>query len=144
MTPTGPPPEEDAARAELPTIRSPRDAAQLVAHISALDHEQFHVLGLDATYRVLTNHCVGIGSLDRVSVSTLDVFRELVRLNCRTFIAFHNHPSGDPHPSSGDLDLTLRLQLAGVLLGLPLLDHIILARGCFYSTREEALYPLGG
>lgn len=144
MTTTGPPPEEDAARAELPIIRSPRDAARLIAHIAALDHQQFHALGLDARYHVVTNRCVGIGARDRVSFSTLEVFRELVRLNCRTFIAFHNHPSGDPHPSSGDLDLTLRLQLAGVLLGLPLLDHIILARGCFYSTREEALYPLGG
>lgn len=125
-----------------PPIRLARDAAELVRHIAVAVQEHFYVLGLDAKHRVVTNHCVAIGTADRVTVATRDIFRELIRHNCLTFIALHNHPSGDPHPSSGDLQLTLELQLVGTLLGVPLLDHLILADGCFYSTREEALYPL--
>ena len=51
-------------------------------------------------------------------------------------VAVHNHPSGDPTPSSDDLDVTRRLAAAGDVLGIPLLDHIITGDGRYYSLKE--------
>jgi DNA repair protein RadC len=52
-------------------------------------------------------------------------------------VAFHNHPSGDPAPSSDDRLVTARLMHAGQLLGITLVDHIILGAGRYYSFRAE-------
>lgn len=133
---------DDVPGAPAPPVRSARDAAQRLKHIASAEQEHFYVLGLDSKHRVIITHCAAIGTADRVVVALRDVFRELVRHNCIDFIVGHNHPSGDSHPSPGDLQLTLDLQLAGKFLGIPHLDHLILARDCFYSIREEALYPL--
>jgi len=50
---------------------------------------------------------------------------------------FHNHPSGDPLPSSEDRALTQRLRQAGKILGIDLLDHVILAAGRYWSFKEH-------
>ncbi len=126
-----------------PRIRSAHDAAHLLRHIAAAEQEHFYVLGLDTKHRVVVTHCAGIGTADYVTVTLRDVFRELIRHNCLAFIAAHNHPSLDPTPSPGDLQLTLDMQLAGKLLGVRHLDHLILAGDSFYSIREEARLPLG-
>lgn len=131
----------DVLASSKPFIHCARDAARLLNHIAAAEQEHFYVLGLDCKHQVTVTHCAAIGTVDRVSVAPRDVFRELIRHNCAVFMVAHNHPSGDPHPSSGDLQLTLELQLAGELLGIQLLDHLIIARDCFYSTREEVFIP---
>lgn len=131
----------DVPASSKPTIKCARDAARLLKHIATAEQEHFYVLGLDAKYRVVVTHCAAIGTVDRVNVAPRDVFRELIRHNCTVFMVAHNHPSGDPQPSSGDLQLTLELQVAGELLGIKLLDHLIIARDCFYSTREEVFIP---
>lgn len=134
-------PADSATGPHPPEVKRARDAADLLRHIAEEEQEHFYVLGFDTQRRVLTKRCVAMGTVNTVQVAARDIFRELIRHNCVDFIAAHNHPSGDPHPSGSDLQLTLELQLAGVLLAIPLLDHLIIARGCFYSTREEALYP---
>jgi DNA repair protein RadC len=52
-------------------------------------------------------------------------------------VLFHNHPSGDPTPSEDDVALTKRLVRAGDLMGMPLLDHVIVAENGFASLRER-------
>lgn len=135
------PPADTAAGPHRPQVNRARDAADLLKHIAKEEQEHFYVLGLDNKHRVLTQRCVAMGTVNAVTVAARDIFRELIRHNCVAFIAAHNHPSGDPHPSGSDLQLTLELQLAGALLDICLLDHVIIAADCFYSTREEALYP---
>ena len=133
--------EGDSSTEEKPRIRSARDAAHLLKHIARAEQEHFYVLGLDSIHRVVITQCVAIGTADRVHVTGRDVFRELIRHNCSVFFVAHNHPSGNPTASRGDLELTLGLQLAGELLGIELLDHLILAGDCFYSIREEVFLP---
>ena len=48
----------------------------------------------------------------------------------------HNHPSGDPTPSPDDLDVTRRLAAAGEVIGIPLLDHIIIGDGRYFSFKD--------
>ncbi len=86
---------------------------------------------------------VAIGSLDHVSVQGREVFKLAVCLNAAGIIVGHNHPSGDPHPSQDDGEITRHLVLAGKLLGIPVWDHIIISGlGPFvsYQTMPQ-LFP---
>ena len=53
---------------------------------------------------------------------------------------FHNHPSGDPHPSHEDVLLTHQLAAAGEVMGIPVLDHLILGDGCWFSFLEAGAF----
>jgi DNA repair protein RadC len=61
----------------------------------------------------------------------------VMRHNGTSFIIAHNHPSGDPKPSMEDVRVTDNLRKAGKLMGIPLIDHIIIGNGEYYSFREE-------
>jgi len=67
----------------------------------------------------------------------LEVFKPLILMNAAGWICAHNHPSGDVTPSQEDRVLTKRLQEAGQLLGLNLLDHLILADENLYSFADQ-------
>jgi DNA repair protein RadC len=54
-------------------------------------------------------------------------------------LLFHNHPSGDPEPSSEDVALTRRLAAAGALMGIEILDHVILGAGRFVSLKQRGV-----
>ena len=103
--------------------------------------ENFIVLMLD-TRRHLIRRCnVSKGTLNRTLVHTRDVFREAIIASACSIILVHNHPSGDPHPSKQDRELTRALVEAGSALSIPVLDHIIIGTGEFpyYSFREHGL-----
>jgi DNA repair protein RadC len=51
----------------------------------------------------------------------------------------HNHPSGDPTPSDDDIEITMRLAEVGELVGIPIVDHVVLGDGAFYSFRASRL-----
>ena len=77
------------------------------------------------------------GSAGDVRVYPRDVFCEAIRWRAAAVIVAHNHPSGDPAPSRDDLAVTRRLVEASVVVGIPLLDHLILGRTDFISLRES-------
>ena len=54
-------------------------------------------------------------------------------------IFIHNHPSGDPTPSSADIETTRRLIESGDILGIPVLDHIVIGDGCYISMRAQGM-----
>jgi DNA repair protein RadC len=80
---------------------------------------------------------LAMGSVDFVTIHPRDVFREAVRRNAVAVIVGHNHPSGNLELSQDDRALTNRLRQAGELLGIPLLDHLILARGSWVSLADR-------
>src|SRR5579872_2318432 len=94
------------------------DVVRLLSYLKSVEQEHMVVLGLNARHRVLTKHCIAIGTVDKVNVALRDVFRELVRHNCACLIAVHNHPSGESDPSPQDEALTQRFRQAGELLGI--------------------------
>jgi DNA repair protein RadC len=67
------------------------------------------------------------------------VFREATAAGAAALVLFHNHPSGDPEPSPEDVQLTRRLMAAGVLMGIDVIDHVILADARFCSLKEKGL-----
>jgi DNA repair protein RadC len=70
------------------------------------------------------------------------VFRPLIAAGAARAIVVHNHPSGQPDPSDEDRQLTLRLAAAGDLVGIPIVDHVIVARAGWFSFADERGLPL--
>jgi DNA repair protein RadC len=99
--------------------------------------EQFGVLLLDTKHRVLRNTVLSVGTLDASIVHPREIFRAAVAGGAAAIVLVHNHPSGDPEPSREDTRLTERLIAAGVLMGIPVIDHVILGDARYFSYREK-------
>lgn len=108
-------------------------AAYFRPRLALRSSESFWVLMLDARGRPLGHVCIAEGTLTACLVHPREVFAPALRARAASIIVVHNHPSGDPEPSEEDEGLTLRLIDSGQLLGIPLLDHVIVARGGFRS-----------
>lgn len=121
-----------------PQLSSPRAVAEyLLPQFGNRPVEQFGVLLLDTKHRVLRASVLSVGTLDASIVHPREVFREATSAGAAGLVVFHNHPSGDPLPSEDDCRLTERLVAAGVLMGIAVLDHVILADEKYYSFREQ-------
>ena len=119
-------------------LRSPeRVHALLAPEIRALERETFHVLLLDGKHRLRRRERVSEGTLTTSLVHPREVFGAALREGAAALIVAHNHPSGDPEPSAEDLAVTRRLIEAGKLVGVPLLDHVVLADQAWVSLRER-------
>ncbi|MFS0567533.1 JAB domain-containing protein, partial [Brevibacillus invocatus] len=120
-------------------IRMASDAAGLFRQfLDATDREAFLLLCLSTKNEPVAIHLVSVGSLDSSIVHPREVFKAAILSNCSSVIVAHNHPSGDPTPSREDIEVTKRLQEAGELLGIPVLDHIILGHeGAYVSLKEK-------
>jgi len=79
---------------------------------------------------------VASGTLNSTIVQPRDVFREAALGAAAAIVVFHNHPSGDPTPSTDDVELTRRLHAAGVLMGIEVVDHIVLGDAKYCSLKE--------
>lgn len=108
--------------------------------------EQFYVIVLDRKNKPLGRHRVTVGTATAALAHPREVFRIAVLSSACAIIAVHQHPSGDPSPSSADVDVTRLLREAGKTLEIPLLDHVIIGnptddpRGVgHYSFREAGL-----
>jgi DNA repair protein RadC len=118
-------------------IRRPADLAErLVPGMGLLEREELRVAILNTKNAVTALLTVYIGSLAGSSVRVGEVFREAVRRNGAAVVVAHNHPSGDPTPSSEDLRITEELASAGRLLDIALLDHLVIARDRWVSLRS--------
>jgi DNA repair protein RadC len=82
---------------------------------------------------------VSIGDLSSSIVHPREVFLEAIRHSAASLIVPHNHPSGDPTPSSEDVAVTRRLVEAGEMLGIDVLDHVIVGDSRWYSLKEKGL-----
>ena len=110
-------------------VKSPRARLQLG---SARDAEL-----LDTKHRVMRTTVLVSGTLNSTIVEPRDVFREAALGGAAAIVVFHNHPSGDPAPSTADVELTRRLAAAGMLLGIHLVDHVVLGDVRYFSFRER-------
>ena len=98
------------------TIRSPKDAATyLMADMTSLNQEHFVTLFLNVKNQILHKQTIFIGSLNASIVHPREIFREAVKRSAASIICAHNHPSGNPAPSTEDIDVTKRLYEAGLL-----------------------------
>jgi DNA repair protein RadC len=130
-----------ARRPHRPELRSPeRVHAHVAPELAGLDRERLLALLLDGQHRLRRTELVGQGTLTSSLVHPREVFRAAIREAAAAVIVVHNHPSGDPEPSAEDLEVTRRLVSAGQLVGIPLLDHVVVAEGGFVSIRERMVF----
>lgn len=125
--------EAEAQLAKIRAFQVARDPEGIVKifrnHLDPVTAEQEHfmVAILDSRRKVLRVTTVGIGTVSQVDTHPREVFRDAIRMSGYAIIIAHNHPSGDADPSDGDIKLTTRMCEAGKILGIPVLDHVILA-----------------
>jgi DNA repair protein RadC len=113
------------------------DAARyLLPRFGTAEVEQGGVLLLDARHRVLHARVLTRGTADATPMHPRDVFREAALAGAAALVLFHNHPSGDPLPSTEDLQLTRRMIEAGELMGITVVDHVILGDTSYCSLRD--------
>lgn len=123
------------------TIRSPHDAASyLMPDMTSLQQEHFVVLFLNVKNQVIHKQTIFIGSLNASIVHPREIFREAVKRSAASIICAHNHPSGIPTPSPEDIEVTKRLQEAGFIIGIDLIDHVIIGDHQFVSMKEKGYF----
>jgi DNA repair protein RadC len=129
-----------AAPDQKPQIRTPADAAQLLMlEMALLEQEEVRTLLLDTRNRVIGATMIYRGSLNSASMRVAEVFKSAIRGNAAAIIVAHNHPSGDPAPSSDDVHVTRELIKAGKLLEIDVLDHIVIGHNRFVSMKDRGL-----
>src|SRR4051812_45786875 len=107
---------------------SPKEiATYLLPQFGSRPVEQFGLVMLDTKHRLLRTSIVSVGTLNSSPAHPREIFREATTAWAACIVLFHNHPSGDPTPSTDDVALTRRLVEAGELMGIDVLDHVILA-----------------
>jgi DNA repair protein RadC len=110
------------------------------AKMSFLESEEVHVVLLDSKKRLIAHELVSKGGLNQIGFISKEVFRTAVRVNAAGLILAHNHPSGDPVPSSEDVETTKDLVSSGMMIGIEVLDHIVVGRGRTISMRDEGYF----
>ena len=121
---------------DRPTVSSPRDAVLLLGGLRAAAREEVWVLLLDARHRPISVETVVVGGVNSSRLTPRDVLAPALRAGSSGLVVAHNHPSGDPSPSRADRLVTEALRSAAVLVGIPMLDHIIVAARGHHSFRE--------
>jgi DNA repair protein RadC len=128
---------EDRAE-EKPVIKSSGDAFRvLYPRLAQRKVEIFAGIYLNSKNRVLRLVNISQGGLEASVVQPREVFRIALEEASTRVIVAHNHPSGDPEPSSEDIAITKALKRAGELLGIELLDHLIIGDGRYVSLRDR-------
>jgi len=118
-------------------VNSAEDAAFLCQELVDAKQEKLVALFLDSRRGLLAKEEIFRGTVDGSLVHPREVFSLALEKRASALILLHNHPSGEPAPSREDLELTRRFRAAGELLGIPLLDHVVVARGGVESCGES-------
>ncbi|MFZ2948966.1 MAG: DNA repair protein RadC [Desulfuromonadaceae bacterium] len=127
--------------AYISTVRftSPRQVFEMFKDLIYETKEHFLCLHLDGKNRIICLDRVSVGSLNQSVVHVREVYKSALLSSAAAIILIHQHPSGDPSPSTEDIIITKRLKESGELIGIPILDHIIIGEGQFVSFVEQGL-----
>lgn len=126
-----------------------KDAPVLQSWKSLLDYcraamghekkEQFRILFLNHKFMLMADEVQQKGTVDHTPVYPREVIRRALELHAAAIILVHNHPSGDPKPSQEDIEITKQIAQAGVVMGINLHDHLIIAGQKHYSFASNGL-----
>lgn len=107
--------------------------------MSHAEQEHFRILFLDRKNVLIADEEQSRGTIDYVPVYPREVVKRALELGSSALILVHNHPSGDPTPSSADVDMTRQIAQACAVLGITLHDHLIIGRNREISLRAQRL-----
>lgn len=128
---------------ELKKISSSRMTFELMQPIiGELPHEEFWVLYLNNSNKVLSKSQQGKGGITGTLVDVRLVFKTALEIGATALILCHNHPSGSLIPSEADKKLTQKIKVAGLNLDIHVLDHIIVAENGYFSFADENIFDI--
>lgn len=121
-------------------ITSSRDIFDLFHPLMCdLEQEEFWVLLLNQTCKVIDKVRISTGGIDGVYADARSILREALLQRATRISLIHNHPSGNAHPSEQDRQLTERIRKAAGTMNIQLIDHVIVSDDKFYSFADEGL-----
>lgn len=123
-------------------ISGPYDIYRIARDVLEMDTEAEEVvtmLTLDTKNQVTGIFEVSRGTINSSLVHPREVFKRALLHNATSIILLHNHPSGDPKPSTEDVNMTKRIVEAGSILGVNVLDHVIIGHDRHSSLKEMEL-----
>lgn len=127
-------------RPESFTIRGVEDVVDmLMEKMRYLKKEFYKVVLLDVKGHVIMIEDVSVGDLSSSVVHPRETFKNAIKRSAASIILVHNHPSGNPEPSSADINVTNRLIDVGELVGIEVLDHIIIGDGVYVSMKQDRI-----
>jgi len=122
-------------------IKCPQDVAGLLMEeMRYLKKEYMKLILLNVKCGIIAVEDISIGSLNASIVHPREVYVPAIRKSSASIIMVHNHPSGDPTPSSEDISITKRVAEAGKIIGIELVDHIIIGDGRYVSLKEREIF----
>jgi len=121
-------------------ITSSKDVFRIMhSHIGDLDHEQFWVLMLNNSNKVIFKLPLSKGGITATMVDTRLLFKNALAQGATALVLAHNHPSGTLQPSEADKSITQKIKHAGELLDIKVLDHIIVTEKTYFSFADESM-----
>ena len=125
---------------ELPKITSSKEVFSIMQPIiGELQHEEFWIIFLNNSNKVLYKEQSSKGGLTGTLVDLRLVFKKAIELYATAIILCHNHPSGKLQPSNADKLITSKLKNAGETLDIKVLDHLIITENAYFSFADENL-----
>ena len=118
-------------------ILETKDVLPLIQHFAFQRQEHVLCVTVNGANEVINTHTVAVGAMENVSFDPREVFSRAVAEKASGIILAHNHPEGDLKPSDADREMTFRIQKAGEIVGILLLDHIIFSRNDYFSFAEH-------
>ncbi|MEL0202583.1 MAG: DNA repair protein RadC [Flavobacteriaceae bacterium] len=123
-------------------IKSPITSSQQVLllmknELALLAHEEFWVLYLNQSNRLLKKACLSKGGITQTIVDVRLALKNALQQGATGLILVHNHPSGGLKPSTSDRQITQRFKQAAALFDIRILDHLILSSKGYFSFADE-------
>jgi DNA repair protein RadC len=126
--------------AKKASFSNPGDVSDMVtARLGRCEHEEFWTILLDNKNRLQAFEKVSKGTVDQAPVFPREIMIMALEHRSSAIILVHNHPGGDPTPSSQDIQLTNKLKSLGKEMGIRILDHMVVAQDTHYSFMEHGL-----
>jgi DNA repair protein RadC len=123
-----------------PVMHQPHQVADYCRPLFAgLDREALIVMHLTTKRHLIGIDMITIGLVDRSLMHAREVFRGAILANCANIVMSHNHPSGDPTPSTMDIEATRAISAAGKIIGITLVDHVIVGHAVDGVTSPDFL-----
>ncbi len=128
---------EEKSRPRLNFSRSSRVADYYMESLRHRNREYVLMLSLNSRMNLISETILSVGTVNASLLSPREVYLEALKNNAVNIIVLHNHPGGDPEPSSVDYEVTERLDEAGRILQVRLADHLIIGDGSYFSFRDN-------
>ncbi len=101
------------------------------------DKEHLWLMLLDTCYRIKHLYLIGLGTSKNVITTPMEIFSVALQRRAGNLAIIHNHPNGNVEPSGSDVELTMRLRNIGLLIEIPIVDHLVVSRNGYFSFKDD-------